>query len=144
MILDFLPDRPGHQWDKPYKFLGYWHSVSVQESRFGVPVKTGFEFDHYSAKFGDAGLPLPHEWIDTEWDPAERDRIVTYLKAGKELIAWRGNSWCRFEKCPVDYLQGYRDLTDGVYVWPEAFPHYVAAHNVKPPEEFLKHALRFA
>lgn len=142
MILSFLPDMPGKKYDRPYKFLGYWHAVSVMDDRFGVPLKTGHEFDRYEEKFGPAALPLPHEWKDDTWDANERARIVAYLKIGETFESWRGNSWCRFDKCETKYLAGYRDLTDGTYVWPEAFYHYVEKHAVKPPQEFIDHVLR--
>ena len=32
-------------------------------------------------------------------------------------------------------------LTDGTYVWPEGLAHYVSEHAVRPPEDFIKHAL---
>ena len=31
--------------------------------------------------------------------------------------------------------------TDGTYVWPEGYHHYVTKHGVKPPEHFLRHVL---
>lgn len=34
---------------------------------------------------------------------------------------------------------GHRDLTDGVYVWPEGLAHYVKAHAVRLPDDFLAH-----
>jgi hypothetical protein len=86
-----------------------------------------------------AMLPDPHDMIDASWDPAERNRVVAYLRAGRELYAFRGSSWCRF-RCGVSSRRmGYRDLTDGEYVWPEGFAHYVKAHGVKPPAAFLAH-----
>ena len=36
---------------------------------------------------------------------------------------------------------GSRDLTDGIWVWPEGLAHYVDIHSVGLPEEFTKHAL---
>ncbi len=30
-------------------------------------------------------------------------------------------------------------LTDGTYGWPQGFAHYVEAHGVRPPEEFVRH-----
>lgn len=38
-------------------------------------------------------------------------------------------------------FMGCTTLTDGKYVWPEGLAHYVTAHAVRPPEEFVRHAL---
>ncbi len=141
MILDFHPDAPGRKLDKPLKFLGYWHSMTVQEDRFGVPLKTGFEFDRYEEKFGPNALPLPHEWIDKSWDERERTQVVAYLRAQPAWEHWRGYSWCRFDGCG-DRRMGTTDRSDGTYVWPEGFAHYVEKHGVKPPDEFIRHVLR--
>lgn len=32
-------------------------------------------------------------------------------------------------------------LTDGVYVWPEGFAHYVESHHVRPPAAFVRRAV---
>ena len=134
MILEFHPDIPGREYDRPYKFLGYWHSISTDGT------KTGLDFDRYSEKFDH--LPVPDEWVDVTWNAVEREKVVNYLKViGTEHQAWRGNSWCRFDGCETKHLAGYRDMTDGVYVWPEAFHHYVEVHGVKPPQEFVDHVL---
>jgi hypothetical protein len=142
MILAFHPDIPGKQYDRPYKFLGYWHSVKVMGDKFGMVVSTCHGFDRYEEKFGPGALPLPNEWVDTSWDAAERERVVVYLKNAQTHESWRGNSFCRFEGCETTYLAGHRDLTDGTYVWPEAFHHYVDVHGVKPPQEFVDHVMR--
>jgi hypothetical protein len=94
--------------------------------------------------------------VDTTWDEAQRAAVVTYLKTGETFESWRGSSWCRFKwrvsppeeeppryiGCDVPHLSGYRDFTDGTYVWPEAFFHYVEKHGVKPPNEFIQHVLK--
>lgn len=96
-------------------------------------------------------LSDPHELVDTEWDPQEQANVAAYLRAGETLGRWMGFSWCRFNTVPIDQEiawhpsicsssnMGDRDLTDGVYVWPEGFAHYVEVHQVKPPEDFLRH-----
>ena len=86
-----------------------------------------------------AGWPDPHDHVDPAWDPRERKRVIRYLKAGSKHEGWFGYSTCRF-KCGIpDWKMGKDDLTDGVFVWPEGYPHYLQAHNVKPPERFLQH-----
>lgn len=143
MLLDFHPSIPGRKYDKPYKFLGYWHAVG-RDPESGLPsIPNEFlmdQFDRYEATCGAGVLPFPWDFVGT-WDEAERIAVLAHLKTGETFESWRGNSWCRFE-CDVKHLAGYRDMTDGTYVWPEAFPHYIEAHNVMPPKEFLDHVLR--
>ena len=67
----------------------------------------------------------------------ERNRVSVYLDSGVVCAEWRGLSFCRFD-CGVDARSmGYRDLTDGTWIWPEGLSHYVSEHNVVLPAEFL-------
>ena len=63
-------------------------------------------------------LPDPTTLVDPDWEKDNRDKIIAYLKSGKECAAYMGFSWCRF-KC-------------GLY-------HYVERHDVKLPDEFIEH-----
>jgi hypothetical protein len=153
MILAFLPDMPGKKFDKPFKFLGYWHALAYDaKSGLGQVRKAAdpnnvllneflaHEFDRYEETCGEGVLPVPWDYVDKTWDANEKLAVLAHLMLGTEFQGWRGHSWCRFG-CEAK-MHGYRDMTDGVYVWPEGFVHYVEAHNVKPPEEFIRHALR--
>ncbi len=147
MLLDFHPDIPGLKYDKPYKFLGYWHAVGIDlESNLPMPPSSAFQeaqFHRYEATCGAFVLPFPCDYVNKMWAASERESVLTYLKATTEVFeSWRGNSWCRFRECDGKYIAGYRDFTDGIYVWPEAFPHYIEKHLVKPPDEFVAHVLR--
>lgn len=84
-------------------------------------------------------LSWPGNLVDPTWDKAERDRVVAYLKAGKEGTTYRGMSMCRL--CPGDKWNGSSDLHDDVYLWPDGFAHYLEEHDVKPPQEFVNHVL---
>lgn len=142
MILNFLPDMPGRSQNQDLRFIGYWHSVHVPKDKFGVPAKPGLDYEHYEALQAtqNALLPRPHEWVDLTWDTAERDMVIAYLKKGVVFETWKGFSWCRFEDCPTKGRGvGHRDFSDAEYVWPESFPHYLEAHGVRPPEEFVAH-----
>jgi hypothetical protein len=52
-------------------------------------------------------------------------------------------SICRFPKCrealKTPKIMGACTLTDGVYVWPEGYAHYVRVHHVRPPQDFVDH-----
>jgi len=66
-------------------------------------------------------------------DPA----LLAYLRGGHPLSSYRMYSSCRF-KCGVrDSVLGDTDLIDGIWVWPEGLVHYVEAHGVALPEEFV-------
>lgn len=82
-------------------------------------------------------LPHPQDLVDPSWPLLERVRVATYLRRGQTACAYLGYSFCRLDcGLPVQFM-GTRDLTDGEWVWPEGFAHYVEHHAVKPPTEFL-------
>lgn len=85
------------------------------------------------------GLPDPRDFVDESWDPAERDLVVDYLKTAKTDTRWMGVSFCRFN-CGIDEFEmGSRCYTDGTYVWPQGFAHYLEHHAVKPDQSFIDH-----
>lgn len=81
--------------------------------------------------------PDPHDLVDPDWDPEERDAIALYLEAGLISRAFMGFSPCRM--CGID--NGNLELTDLTYVWPSGLAHYVRAHGVRLPAEFVDHAM---
>lgn len=82
-------------------------------------------------------LPDPRSMIDTNWDAKQRQRVAAFLNAGHEPSTGRGCSACRI--CGV--ANGFEDLTDGTYQWPEGLAHYVLDHSVRLPDEIVQHAL---
>jgi hypothetical protein len=152
VIIDRHPDRPGRV-EKNLKFIGYWHSIRFNPTTHDVE-DTGYEFEKYEklSEDGVLSLPFPSEYRDPDpdpsnadqgsnfaWDPIEKAKVVAYLKTTSKWELWRGYSWCRFG-CGEKRM-GSCDLTDGQYVWPEGFAHYVERHGVKPPAEFIAHVL---
>lgn len=88
----------------------------------------------------DTNLPAPQELVG-DLPAADRATLASYLKKGAVLETWRGYSWCRF-RCGIPSNQmGNRDLTDGSCAWPEGLHHYVTAHSLLLPDEFIQHAL---
>jgi hypothetical protein len=81
--------------------------------------------------------PDPAAFVDHGWDELERDDVARYLTQGFVARTWMGYSPCRF----CGKSNGAIDLTDGVYLWPEGFAHYVEDHGVRPPAEFVEHVL---
>lgn len=88
----------------------------------------------------EPSLPDPRTLVDQAWDIGERDRMIAYLENSYFIpVAQGGPSWCRFGCSPRPLDIGTQDLTDGTWVFPEGFVHYVRSHGVKPPVEFLEH-----
>ena len=115
-ILNFHPDQSGKK--EELKFIGYWNAM------------------HY-VSHQSFPLPMPQNYIDPNF--SEKEKIIRHLRNGSDFEFWRGNSFCRFGCQNVD--MGFKDLTDGTYVWPEGYIHYIEKHNVKPPQEFITHVL---
>jgi hypothetical protein len=96
---------------------------------------------------GRLSLPRPEVACPARLARDELDRIIAYLRAGRELNSWDGYSYCRFGcrdrfEDPVDpgvEDMGVSDLFDGVWIWPEGLAHYVERHSVRLPEEFVDH-----
>lgn len=70
------------------------------------------------------------------------NRVVNYLKSGKEFNAYFGYSYCRFNCGIGDRYMGGKDLFDGTFVWPEGLFHYIDKHEIKLPNYFLYHIER--
>jgi hypothetical protein len=61
--------------------------------------------------------------------------VVSYLSVGHTLQQYRGLSSCRI----CGQLNGSKELTDETYCWPEGLAHYVADHDVRLPDDFVRH-----
>src|SRR5262245_15617423 len=48
-----------------------------------------------------------------------------------------GKRWRPWGYCVSSDLLGTSELTDGEWLWPEGLPHYIDAHDVCLPEEFV-------
>jgi hypothetical protein len=87
------------------------------------------------------GITWPHpREVVTTWDPPEKARVVRYLRAGVPCAEWLGFAHCRFEDGPSPVVMGNRDLTDGVWVWPEGLAVYVERYDVALPPAFRRTA----
>lgn len=136
MILDKHPD----QKNLTLKALGYWKPNSDPNKNLPWP------FDQDVSE--SMSLPDPRDHVGTWEDDYVKQRIVAYVKNAPAIIHWKGWSECRFG-CPAIrggiYASaldlGSACLSDGTYVWPEGFYHYLDVHNVIPPRAFLMHVL---
>lgn len=89
----------------------------------------------YWAGDDNASLPDPGRFVDADWSYEEREAVTEYLSRGFVARAYLGQSNCRI--CGVTV--GSRELSDGVYLWPEGLAHYVEAHAVRLPDSVLEH-----
>ena len=91
---------------------------------------------YWMETLNDTDLPLPHELIG-EMPELARQAVCRYLSGGRLFESYRGLSWCRFYCGVNDREMGFREFTDGEWVWPEGLVHYVRSHNVVLPDEFI-------
>lgn len=98
--------------------------------------KDGPAIGYWYSKY-QPDLPHPQDFVQEDWDHNVRDMVIRYLESGKVLYQWRGYSGCRF----CQESNGTKCLTDGTYVWPEGFAHYLLEHGVKPPRGFIYHII---
>lgn len=123
--------------------------MSIELKRVGYWNEPGSFFDAFLCAVADAtGSPRPNVgdfpfrhveagWALTREGKIERDIVLAHLKSGRRHEAYFGYHTCLM--CGSD--AGYQDLTDGTYVWPEGYAHYIEAHGVKPPQDFIDHVM---
>ncbi len=81
-------------------------------------------------------LPLPQRLVRRS-RATDRELVLRYLRGGRTLVRYGAAARCRFADCAS--AVGRRELTDGVFVWPEGLAHYVACHDVRLPAHFVAH-----
>lgn len=147
MILDRHPDAPKtpEAIDRHgllgLRAIGYWTQPVTCDIKNGrVAEDAPWVAEARLSPHLDWHLPDPYDFVDPSWDARERETVIAYLRAGNEHIAWRGLSACRF-RCGEKEM-GSACLSDGRYIWPEGFAHYLEMHAVRPPEEFIRHVLQ--
>jgi hypothetical protein len=84
-----------------------------------------------------SALPDPRLLVDEGWDADERRLVAQYLACGTVARTFMGRSPCRI--CGVP--NGFMELTDWTYAWPEGLAHYVEVHAVRLPREIVRHVL---
>jgi len=78
----------------------------------------------------------PHELVSVD-TYNNKAKLIAYLNSGEVFQSWLGDTDCRLG-CGEDDL-ATSDLTDGVWLWPQSLSHYIEAHDVVLPDEFLSH-----
>jgi len=95
------------------RLIGYWYSINAPQ------------------------WPDPLWFVDESQDPEIRAQVVAYLRAGTVLAVAGGINFCRFCRSNI----GYVAQSDGYYYWHGELAHYVQAHAVRLPDEFVQHVL---
>lgn len=85
------------------------------------------------------GFPRAEDCVDWSWNKRERERILSYV----EDLSFRRMSYCGYSTCRIcgKYDNGSADYSDGIWMWPEGFGHYIREHGVRPPADFVQHVL---
>jgi hypothetical protein len=91
---------------------------------------------YWSDESGTDG-PDPTLFVDRACDHRERESVIRYFNGGTIARAYMGRSLCRI----CGSANGSLELSDGRYLWPEGFAHYIEEHGVRPPEEVVRRAL---
>jgi len=147
MILSRSPDIPGDL----RKGIGYWRDLAREERLAKRKSLIGSLM--YAAEHLTSGqLPDPRDFVDETWDNEGRALVARYVHppvdlgrfgsqgvyATKIVCRFRGWSTCRICGC----RNGSTAIGDDKYIWPAGFSHYIAEHAVKPPQEFIDHAIK--
>lgn len=82
----------------------------------------------------DDGFPTPYDFTG-DWPGSDKVKIVNYLTLAPKVMHYDGWSWCRF--CNKD--NGGVELSDGTFMWPRGYAHYIEKHNVLIPQPVLQH-----
>lgn len=84
-----------------------------------------------------------HEQSDLPWPaegrlPEETKRLVgEYLLRGRMLVLHKGYARCRL----CGEINGNAEYTDGEFVWPVGYAHYIVDHNIMPAPRLLAKVL---
>jgi hypothetical protein len=122
------------RWDCQHAKL--WNAAVMRAAI--IPPASGLRGVGYWHNEHELSLPLASDWVNADWDAGQRAAVIRYLNAGKPRNSYMGSSLCRFCGC----VNGSCDLTDGVWVWPSGYAHYLAAHGVVPPQAFVDRVLK--
>lgn len=101
--------------------IGYWHPIHPSDIN-----TTTIQF------------PDPRKLVDVSWCPDSRDQIINYLKNAIVYCTEMDYAYNRFTNLR-DEDMGCRELTDGIWMWPEGLYVYVEKYKIKLPEEFVSH-----
>ncbi len=75
-------------------------------------------------------IPLPEDL---------KAKLVRHVQAAPKYLGYKGFARCRI----CEETLGTQCLTDGTYVFPQKYDHYIEAHNLRPPQAFIDHVQEY-
>jgi hypothetical protein len=87
---------------------------------------------------GNPGAPALADSLE-QTDPAVRASVSHYLDRGAVVAQTLGT--VLVDRVSGERIGPYRTLTDGFFVWPSDYGHYVARYGAAAPGELLRRAL---
>lgn len=123
--------------------IGYWNDTPVEPTDAPPTPRSATTA---ATTRGDTEWPSPADAVDLTWRHegyGAAALVEAYLRRAP-VESWEmARSWCRW-RCGDEVNMGVAAHTDGVYVWPEGYAHYVAVHHVRPPDGFCRHVAAVA
>lgn len=110
--------------------------VKMDEDHFKKIYKDNLVFGYWRSNTTHyTDLPHPLEFVDNNWNTAERNDIINILSTAQVHQSWMGWSNCRI--CGI--MNGSRCMNYKGLIFPEGLIHYIKDHAVKPPNNILKY-----
>lgn len=90
-------------------------------------------------------FPRAGDFVDKKFHRENKQGVTLILKylsleEHEKIHPTKGWSTCRFCK---QATPGSCEITDGEYIWPSGYIHYIEKHKVVPPPRFVRKVLRF-
>lgn len=82
-------------------------------------------------------FPHPRVFIGEALGLDIKEKLSKHIANSLVLKHYRGASPCRI----CNKWVGSRENTDGLFIFPEGFAHYISEHDLLPPKIFLEYAL---
>ncbi len=82
-------------------------------------------------------FPHPEKFVGAYSSQALKERCLGIFAREMSISSDGDISQCRFECGVSPHEIGSKCLTDGFWLWPEGLAHYVSAHDVVLPDEFV-------
>jgi hypothetical protein len=131
--------------------MGLWHSSCLGDADWPHPqslVDPAWErerraqivaylnagnFLHDSCGYSYCRFGCRAKWFKPTQDPTRGIRM-------RRLESTDGLPASYWYEADGDYMNGFREQSDGVWLWPEGLAHYVEKHGIRLPDEFVEHA----
>lgn len=103
----------------PHNWFGFWRPINIHKPE----------------------RPPMEQFVDPDWDPAEKEQALLYLDKTKVVIV-AGMPSVKCGLCGQDTGNPSAHKSDGTWVWPEGLAHLVRKHGVRLPDRMIEHMRR--